>query len=114
MDLIAGANLEPQKLPPALMSFGVVISTAALALIIFKPPGGIFLRLHGSAPWFVYYGILIALVTFGLAVMSFGFWVVPPVDGANGWHGACCKAALWASVVALVLVAALGGLAFVN
>jgi len=38
------------RLPVALISFGVVLSAAALALIIFKAPAGIFLRLHGSTP----------------------------------------------------------------
>ncbi|TVU49543.1 hypothetical protein EJB05_00856, partial [Eragrostis curvula] len=111
MELIAEAGNNAARMPAALMSLGVTISAAALALIIFKAPGGVFLHLHGAAPEFVYYGILIAVASFGLAEASFGFWVVP--RDLNGWRGAG-KAVLWASAVALVLVAALGGLAFLK
>ncbi|TVU49534.1 hypothetical protein EJB05_00847, partial [Eragrostis curvula] len=111
IQLIAEARNNPAKLPVALMSLGVIISAAALALIIFKAPAGVFLHLHGRAPEFVYYGILIAVASFGLAETSFGFWVVP--RDLNGWRDAG-KAVLWASLVALVLVAALGGLAFLK
>jgi hypothetical protein len=58
LELIAEARLNPSRLPVALITFGVVLSAAALALIVFKTPGGIFLRLHGSTPTYLYYGIL--------------------------------------------------------
>ncbi|XP_062202062.1 uncharacterized protein LOC133904599 [Phragmites australis] len=111
MELIAEARCNPARLPAALISCGVVLGAAALALTIFKTPGGIFLRLHGSAPVYSYYGVLVAVVIFGLAEASFGFWMVPrdPV----GWHAAG-KTALWISLLPLVLVAALGGLAFLK
>ena len=115
LELVAEARLNPARLPVALISFGVVLSAAALALIIFKAPAGIFLRLHGSAPGCLYYGILSAVVIFGLAEASLGFWVVPrdDVDGDGGWHTAG-KTVLWVSLLPLVLVFALGGLAFLK
>jgi hypothetical protein len=106
VELIAEARLNPARLPVALISFGVVLSAAALALIIFKTPGGIFLRLHGSTPAYLYYGILGAIVIFGLVEASLGFWV-------GGWHTAG-KTVLWVSLLPLVLVFALGGLAFLK
>ena len=50
MELIVAARRNPVRVPVSLISFGVVLSAAALALIIFKAPAGIFLRLHGSTP----------------------------------------------------------------
>ncbi|TVU49554.1 hypothetical protein EJB05_00867, partial [Eragrostis curvula] len=110
MDLLAEARNNSARLPAALMSFGSIITTAAVALSLSKPPGGVFLHLPGRASGFVYYGLLIAVASFGLAEMFFGFCVVP--RDLNRWRAAG-KAVLWASLVALVLVAALGGLAFV-
>ncbi|TVU49544.1 hypothetical protein EJB05_00857, partial [Eragrostis curvula] len=111
MERVSDANSDPEKLPAVLMSSGGVLTAAALSLIIFKTPGGIFLRLHGGGPVYSYYGILAAMVILGLAVASFGFWVVP--RDLRGWH-ATGKTLLWFSILALVLVAALGGLAFLN
>jgi len=50
-------------------------------------------------------------VVFGLAVASFGYWVVP--RDVHGWHAAG-KTVLWVSLLPLVLVFALGGLAFLK
>ncbi|KAG0521384.1 LOW QUALITY PROTEIN: hypothetical protein BDA96_08G155800 [Sorghum bicolor] len=122
LELIAEARLNPSRLPVALITFGVVLSAAALALIVFKTPGGIFLRLHGSTPTYLYYGILTVVLIFGLAEASLGFWVVVPhdddddddVDGDGGWRNAAGKTVLWVSLLPLVLVFALGGLAFLK
>ncbi|TVU03099.1 hypothetical protein EJB05_51369, partial [Eragrostis curvula] len=100
----AGAQVGRYLAPP-------LLGATALSLIVFKAPGGVFLRLHGSAPGFVYYGTLIAVVIFGLAEASFGFWVVP--RDIDGWRAAG-KAVLWISIFLLVFVAALGGLAFLK
>ncbi|CAD6267314.1 unnamed protein product [Miscanthus lutarioriparius] len=107
---------NPATLPVALISFGVVLSAAALALIVFKAPAGIFLHLHGSTPAYLYYGVLGAIAILGLAEASLGFWVVPrdDVDGDDGsWH-TTGKTVLWVSLLPLVLVFALGGLAFLK
>ena len=50
-------------------------------------------------------------MVFGLAVASFGYWVVP--RDVHGWHAAG-KTVLWVSILPLVLVLALGGLAFLK
>ena len=63
MELIVEARSDP-----ALISSAVVLSAAALGLIVFKAPGGIFLRLHGSTPAYFYYGVLSAVVIFGRGV----------------------------------------------
>jgi hypothetical protein len=115
LELIAEARRNPARLPVALISFGVVLSAAALVLIVFKAPGGIFLRLHGSTPAYLYYGVLGAIAIFGLAEASLGFWVEPrdDVDEGGRWHTAG-KTVLWFSILPLVLVFALGGLAFLK
>jgi glycerol uptake facilitator-like aquaporin len=95
LELISEARLNPARPPVALISVGVILSAAALGLIIFKAPGGIF-------------G---AIVIFGLAEASLGFWV--PRDDVDGWH-ATGKTVLWVSLLPLVLVFALGGLAFLK
>lgn len=111
MELIVEARRDPARLPVALISSGVALSAAALALIIFKAPAGIFLRLHGSTPACLYYGILGAVVIFGLAEVYFGYWVVP--RDVVGWHAAG-KTVVWFSLLPLVVVLALGGLAFLK
>ncbi|KAF0898186.1 hypothetical protein E2562_001830 [Oryza meyeriana var. granulata] len=103
MELVA----DPARLPVALITLGAVQSAAGFSLILSRAPGGIFLRLHGSAPRYLYYGILSAVVIFGLAEMSFGYWVAP--RDLDGWR-AIAKTMLWVSILFLVLVAALGGL----
>ncbi|OEL28422.1 hypothetical protein BAE44_0010559 [Dichanthelium oligosanthes] len=108
---MAEARRDPSRVPVALIWLGVVLSAAALALIVFKSPAGVFLRLHGSAPGYVYYGGLGAVAIFGLAEASFGYWVVP--RDVDGWHAAG-KTVLWLSLFPLVLVFALGGLAFLK
>ena len=111
MELIVEARRNPARLPVVLISLGVVLSVAALGLIIFKSPAGIFLHLHGSTPAYLYYSVLGAVVVFGLAVASFGYWVVP--CDVDGWHAAG-KTVLWVSILPLVLVLALGGRAFLK
>ncbi|TVU14791.1 hypothetical protein EJB05_38284, partial [Eragrostis curvula] len=90
--LISEACVNAEKLPAALISCGVVQAAAALALAIFEAPGGIFLN-HGKAPIYLYYGILISVVIFGLVEASAGFWVSAPVPLPDpGLHSLvpCC------------------------
>ncbi|KAF8667505.1 hypothetical protein HU200_052700 [Digitaria exilis] len=109
--LMAEARLNPARMPVALISLGFILSTAAAALMIFKAPGGVLLRLHGDTSGYVYYGILGGVVIWGFAEASFGYWVVP--RDPDGWHAAG-KTLLWVSLLPLVLVFALGGLAFLK
>ncbi|CAN6361496.1 unnamed protein product [Urochloa humidicola] len=108
---MSDASHDTSKLPAALISFGAALSSAALSLIIFKAPGGIFLRLHGSTPVFVYHGSLIAIVIFGLVEASFGYWVVP--RDLEGWR-TIAKRMLWFSILLLIVVTALGGSVFLK
>jgi hypothetical protein len=107
--LISAACLNAEKLPVALISCGIVEAAAALCLIISKAPGGIFLN-HGKAPFYLYYGILIAVFIFGLMEASAGFWVSGDVIRRH----AAGKTMLWISILPFVMVAALGGFAVLN
>ncbi|KQJ84677.1 uncharacterized protein LOC112269514 [Brachypodium distachyon] len=107
--LISGACRNAENLPGALIACGVVEAAAALCLIIFKEPGGMFLH-HGKAPFFLYYGILAAVVVFGLFEASAGFWVSGNVTGRL----ALGRTVLWVSILPLVMVSALGGFAMLN
>ena len=107
--LISGAFLDRKNLPRALITCGVLNAAAALCLVISKAPGGIFLH-HGKAPFFLYYGILIAVFVFGLLEASAGFWVSGDVVGRR----AAGKTFLFVSILPLVIVIALGGFAMLN
>lgn len=87
---IPDALRNAEKLQGALISCGVVQAVAALFLVISRTPGGLFLH-HGRAPFYLYYGILIAIVIFGLVEASAGFWVSNDVPGRR----AAGKTILW-------------------
>ncbi|CAL4965693.1 unnamed protein product [Urochloa decumbens] len=101
---ISNAVLNPEKLPGALILCGILEAAAALSLIFFRVPGGVFLH-HGDTLVYVYYGVLVAVVVLGLAEASVGFWI--PGD-LNGRH-AVGMVVLWFSILPLIIIAALGG-----
>jgi hypothetical protein len=110
---LAGARHTVVALRPALISVGVVLLAAALGLVFFGAPGGIFLRLPGRrAPALVYYSLLSVVATFGFAEASLGYWAVP--RGVDDWRVAVDEVVLWVSLFFLALVAALGGLSFLK
>ncbi|KAL6847325.1 hypothetical protein ACP4OV_023178 [Aristida adscensionis] len=109
---VAGARNTVAALRTALIAVGVVLLAAALGLIFFKPPGGVFLRLPGRAPAIVYYGSLGATAMVGLAEMSIGYWTVP--RDMDDWRAMAGEVVLWVSLFFLALVAALGGLSFLK
>ncbi|CAM0902884.1 unnamed protein product [Alopecurus aequalis] len=109
VSLISDACYNAEKLPGALISCGVIQAAAALCLIIYRAPGGLFLH-HGRAPLYMYYGILIAIVLFGLVEASAGFWVSGNVIGRR----AVGKTILWLSILPLVVIAALVGFVILN
>ncbi|KAL6623535.1 hypothetical protein ACP70R_033414 [Stipagrostis hirtigluma subsp. patula] len=115
MELIADARHSAARLRAALISVGLLLLAAAVALMIFKTPGGVLLllRLPGRAPSLVYYGVLGAVAVFGAAEASFGFWAAPRGMG-DDWRAIVGKTALWISLFPLALVAAMGGLAFLK
>lgn len=106
IELMSEARHNVAKLRVAMILCGVILGSAGLSLIIFMTPGGIFLRLHGDTPAFLYYGTLTAIVIYGLVEASFGYWVVPRDDD---WRTFLGRMMLGFSIFALVLVAALGG-----
>lgn len=74
LQAIADACLDENKLPGALISCGVLQAAAALSLIFFQAPGGIFGH-HGKALHWFYYGSLVTVVIVGFVETSLGFWV---------------------------------------
>uniref|UniRef100_A0A0D3G0I9 Uncharacterized protein n=1 Tax=Oryza barthii TaxID=65489 RepID=A0A0D3G0I9_9ORYZ len=74
LQAIADACLDDNKLPGALISCGVLQAAAALSLIFFQAPGGIFSN-HGKALHWLYYGSLVTVVLVGFGEASLGFWV---------------------------------------
>ena len=108
---VAGARHTVAALRTALISVGVVLLAAALGLVFFKAPGGIFLRLPGRAPALVYYFLLGVVGAFGVAEASLGYWAVP--RDMDDWRVAIDEVVLWVSLF-LALVAALGGLSFLK
>lgn len=104
IDLICQALRNVEMLPAALVTSGVVEAAAALALAIFKPPGGIFQH-HGKAPFYLYYVFLFTTVIFGIVEASIGFYVSRDLNN----RGAVGKTVMFISILPIVLVAGLGG-----
>ncbi|KAF8649664.1 hypothetical protein HU200_064204 [Digitaria exilis] len=102
--MISEACRNVDKLPAALITGGIVQAAAALALAIFQSPAGIFVG-HGEVPLYLYYGILVAVIVFGLVEASAGFYV----SGDLTQRHAIGMVILWISVLPIVLVAGLGG-----
>jgi hypothetical protein len=102
---MADAARDETKLQRALVGGGATMSSAALFIAFFNAPSGVFLRDKLLVD--AYYLILAAVVVFGAMEVAAGFWVAgdPRRRHAKG------KVVLWASVVPLVLVTALGGFA---
>ena len=96
LEKVAGARHTVEALRTALITVGVVLLAAALGLIFFKAPGGIFLRLPGRAPALVYYCLLGAVGAFGVAEASLGYWAVP--RDTDDWRVTVDEVALWVSL----------------
>ncbi|KAI5010843.1 hypothetical protein ZWY2020_012980 [Hordeum vulgare] len=105
---MADAVHDETKLQRALVGGGIAKSSAALFLAFFRAPGGVFLldQLLVAA----YYAILAAIVIFGGMEVATGFWVAGGPHSRRGKG----KVVIWASVVPLVLVTALGGFALLR
>ncbi|XBI94600.1 hypothetical protein VPH35_031208 [Triticum aestivum] len=102
---VVDALHDDAKLQRALVGGGIAKSSAALFLAFFRAPSGVFL-LDGLLVA-AYYVILAAVVVFSAVEVTMGFWVAGDPHGRRGKG----KVVLWASVVPLVLVTALGGFA---
>ncbi|KAL6847000.1 hypothetical protein ACP4OV_022853 [Aristida adscensionis] len=101
------ASRDAAKLGYALAAGGVGKAAAALNLALFKKPSGLFLKPGGEA---AYYAVLVAVVVFGVAEAWTGLWVArdPQRRRAVG------VAALWASILPLLLLIAIGGVAILK
>ncbi|KAI4983322.1 hypothetical protein ZWY2020_023814 [Hordeum vulgare] len=101
---IAAACSDRKNLPKALISGGILKAAAALCLVFFQGPGGVFLH-HGKGAYYIYYGILVTIAVFGLVEASVGGWVSGRLDDRH----ATGKAVLCVSILPLICVAAFGG-----
>ncbi|KAM0877863.1 hypothetical protein ACQ4PT_035244 [Festuca glaucescens] len=102
---MADAVRDETKLQRALVGGGATMSSAALFIALFRAPGGVFLRNKLLVD--AYYPILAVVFVFGAVEVAAGFWVAGDPRRRHGKG----KVVLWASVVPLVLVTALGGFA---
>ncbi|KAF7087254.1 hypothetical protein CFC21_090457 [Triticum aestivum] len=101
---ISAACSDRKNLPKALISGGIFNAAAALCLVFFQGPGGVFLH-HGKGAYYLYYGILVAIAVFGLVEAAMGGWVFGRLDDRH----AAGKAVLYVSILPLICVAAFGG-----
>ncbi|CAN6236087.1 unnamed protein product [Urochloa humidicola] len=108
---MAEATLDAAKLRRVPVAGGVGQASAAVYMMLFRPPAGLFV-LSGSL-FRAYYCVLAAIAVFGVAEAWTGLWLshdddpaaVPPRRRAIG------VAVLWASVLTLLILAAVGGFA---
>ncbi|KAM3223352.1 hypothetical protein ACQJBY_056984 [Aegilops geniculata] len=103
---ISAACSNRKNLPKALISGGIFKAAAALCLVLFQEPGGVFLH-HGKGAYYLYHGILVAVAIFGLVEAAVGGWVSGRLDDRH----AAGKAVLCVSFLPLICVAAFGGFA---
>ncbi|CAL5030322.1 unnamed protein product [Urochloa decumbens] len=104
---MADAAHDDRKLVRALVGGGAAKAVAALVLALYRSPGGVFVLRGGSAPFYAYYGVLVAVALLGAVEVAVGFWVSGDPDRRRGSG----RLAVWVSVVPLVFVAGLGGFA---
>jgi hypothetical protein len=108
---MAEAIQDAAKLRRVLVTGGVGQAAAALYMMLFRPPAGLFL-LSGSLLR-AYYGVLGAIVLFGVAEAWTGLWLShdndDPAPAAPPRRRAVGVAVLWASVLPLLLLIAIGG-----
>ncbi|CAN6236086.1 unnamed protein product [Urochloa humidicola] len=103
---MADAAHDDKKLVRALVGGGAAKAIAALVLALYRPPGSVFLCC-GRAPFYAYYGVLVAVALLGAMEVAVGFWVSGDPDRRRGSG----RLAVWVSVIPLVFVAGLGGFA---
>lgn len=97
------ANNDATKLRRSLVAGGVGQAAAALYLALFKSPAGLFLRTRFL--FYSYYGVLVAVVLFGVAEAWTGLWVAhDPLS-----RRAVGMTVLWVSVLPLLFIVGVGG-----
>ncbi|KAF0908481.1 hypothetical protein E2562_025445 [Oryza meyeriana var. granulata] len=95
-----------RKLRRALVGGGTGKIAAALLLSLFRSPGGVFV--HGKVLFYAYYGIVLAVAVFGAVEVGVGYWISASPSNRRRGIG---KLLIWASVLPIVAVTALGGFA---
>jgi hypothetical protein len=102
------ASHDATKLPRVMVTGGVGEAAAALYLALFRTPAGLFVRT--SSLFYAYYGVLVAVVLFGLVQAWAGLWVShdPLRRHAVG------MAVLSVSVLPLLFLAGVGGHAILS
>ncbi|KAM0919446.1 hypothetical protein ACQ4PT_008168 [Festuca glaucescens] len=100
---MADASHDATKLPRVMITGGVGEAAAALYLALFRTPAGLFVRTDYLL--YSYYGVLVAVVLFGLVEAWAGLWVShdPLRRRAVG------MTVLWVSVLPLLFLAGVGG-----
>ncbi|KAF8702267.1 hypothetical protein HU200_033035 [Digitaria exilis] len=105
---MAEATLDVAKLRRVLVTGGVGQAAAALYMVLFRTPAGVFLL---SGPLLrAYYCVLAAIVLFGVAEAWTGLWLAHGGDSAPPRRRAVGVAVLWASVLPMLVLAGVGGL----
>ncbi|KAM0877862.1 hypothetical protein ACQ4PT_035243 [Festuca glaucescens] len=97
------ASQDSTKLPRVMVSGGVGEAAAALYLALFRTPAGLFVRTNSL--FYAYYGVLVAVLLFGLVEAWAGLWVShdPLRRRAVGMTVLCV------SVLPLLFLAGVGG-----
>ncbi|CAN6240699.1 unnamed protein product [Urochloa humidicola] len=105
---MAEATLDVAKLRRVLVAGGVGQAAAAVYMMLFRPPAGLFLL--SRSLFRAYYCVLAAIALFGVAEAWTGLWLSHDDDpaGPPRWR-AIGVAVLWTSVLPLLLLAAVGG-----
>jgi hypothetical protein len=81
---------------------GVLEAAAALSLIFFRVPVGVFLHLHGDkALIYIYYDALVVAVALGLMEVSADFWVSCDLNGRRGVE----IVILWLYILHVIVIA---------
>ncbi|KAL5215285.1 hypothetical protein ABZP36_004437 [Zizania latifolia] len=99
---MVGASHDTTKLKRVLVAGGLREAVVALCPALFRSPAGLFLRNKGL--FYSYYGVLSAVVVFGVAEAWVGLWVS---------HDCCRRAVgmtmLWLSVLPLFFLTGVAG-----
>ncbi|CAL5030321.1 unnamed protein product [Urochloa decumbens] len=110
---MAEATLDVAKLRRVLVAGGVGQAAAAVYMMLFRPPAGLFLL--SRSLFRAYYCVLAAIALFGVVEAWTGLWLSHDDDPAGSpRRRAVGVAVLWVSVLTLLILAAVGGFAILK